>query len=150
MKVALTLGVLVTLTSLAQAQERPVPDINKSPWSGTTGERSDGLSGTSTTTIKREIGDGLSVGGQMKTPYQDPALAAAVPPSDLCWRRSSRNAVAGINPATMLHRSYAASARGSRAGHLVLHFLQSRPHRDVVCPLLRGRISVRSRMKSSS
>ncbi len=82
MKAFLSLGILVALGCLAQAQDRPVPDLNKSPWSGTTTERSDGLSGSSTTTIKREIGDGLSVGGQMKTPYQDPALGGSGPPAN--------------------------------------------------------------------
>jgi hypothetical protein len=82
MKVALSLGILAALGCLAQAQEKPAPDLNKSPWSGTTTERSDGLSGTSTTTIKREIGDGLSVGGQMKAPYQDPALGGSGPPAN--------------------------------------------------------------------
>jgi hypothetical protein len=82
MKVTLSLGFLAVLGALAQAQEKPVPDLNKSPWSATTIERSDGLTGTSTTTIKREIGDGLSVGGQMKTPYQDPALGGSGPPAN--------------------------------------------------------------------
>ena len=82
MKVILSLGLLAALVSLAQAQEKSVPDLNKSPWSGTTSERSDGLSGTSTTTIKREIGDGFSVGGQMKAPYQDPALGGSGPPAN--------------------------------------------------------------------
>ncbi len=82
MKVILSLGILAVLGSLAQAQEKSVPDLNKSPWSGTTTERSDGLSGTSTTTIKRDIGDGLSVGGQMKTPYTDPALGGSGPPAN--------------------------------------------------------------------
>jgi hypothetical protein len=82
MKVILSLGFLAALGALAQAQERPVPDLNKSPWSATTTERGDGLSGTSTTTIKRDIGDGLSIGGQMKTPYQDPALGGSGPPAN--------------------------------------------------------------------
>jgi hypothetical protein len=82
MKVIVSLGILAALGSLAQAQERPVPELNKSPWSATTTERSDGLSGSSTTTIKREIGDGLSVGGQMKAPYQEPALGGSGPPAN--------------------------------------------------------------------
>ena len=82
MKVFLSLGIVAALGALAQAQERPAPDLNKSPWSGTTTERSDGLSGTSTTTIKRDIGDGLSVGGQMKTPYTEPALGGSGPPAN--------------------------------------------------------------------
>ena len=82
MKVIISLAILAAFASLAQAQERPVPDINKSPWSATTKERSDGLSGTSTTTIKRDIGDGLSVGGQIKTPYTEPALGGSGPPAN--------------------------------------------------------------------
>ncbi len=82
MKAILSLGFLAALGSLAQAQDKAVPDSNKSPWSGTTTERSDGLSGTSTTTIKRDVGDGLSVGGQIKTPYTEPALGGAGPPAN--------------------------------------------------------------------
>jgi hypothetical protein len=82
MKVMISLGIVAALGALAQAQDKPVPDINKSPWSATTTERSDGLSGTSTTTIKRDIGDGLSIGGQMKTPYTDPALGGSGPPAN--------------------------------------------------------------------
>ena len=82
MKVFLSLGIVAALGALAQAQERPAPDLNKSPWSGTTTERSDGLSGTSTTTIKRDIGDGLAIGGQMKTPYTEPALGGSGPPAN--------------------------------------------------------------------
>ena len=82
MKLILSLGIFAALGSFAQAQEKPVPDINKSPWSATTNERSDGLTGTSTTTIKRELGDGLSVGGQMRTPYTDPALGGSGPPAN--------------------------------------------------------------------
>jgi hypothetical protein len=82
MKAILSLGIVAALGALAQAQERPVPDLNKSPWSATTTERSDGLSGSSTTTIKREIGDGLSVGGQTKTPYTEPALGGSGPPAN--------------------------------------------------------------------
>ena len=95
MKVILSLGILATLVSLAQAQEKPVPDLNKSPWSATTSERSDGLSGSSTTTIKREIGDGLSVGGQMKTPYQDPALGGSGPPANPVDSARSGNVILG-------------------------------------------------------
>ena len=82
MKAILSLGMVVALGAFAQAQERPASDLNKSPWSATTTERSDGLSGTSTTTIKREIGDGLSVGGQMRTPYTEPALGGSGPPAN--------------------------------------------------------------------
>jgi hypothetical protein len=95
MKVILSLGILAALGCLAQAQEKPVPDLNKTPWSATTTERSDGLSGTSTTTIKREIGDGLSVGGQMKTPYQDPALGGSGPPANPVDSARSGNIILG-------------------------------------------------------
>lgn len=85
MKVILSLSFLAALGALAQAQaqeKKPVPDLNKSPWSATTDQRSDGISGTSTTTIKRDIGDGLSIGGQMKTPYTEPALGGSGPPAN--------------------------------------------------------------------
>ena len=93
MKAMLPLCVLLALTTFAQAQdkpaqekpiqEKPVPDLNKSPWSVDSNTKSDGLRGTSTTTIKREIGEGLSVGGQMKTPYQEPVVGGQGPPSPL-------------------------------------------------------------------
>ena len=95
MKIIPSLGILVALVALAQAQEKPVPDLNKSPWSATTTERSDGLSGTSTTTIKREIGDGLSVGGQMKTPYTEPALGGSGPPANPVDGARSGNTILG-------------------------------------------------------
>jgi hypothetical protein len=102
MKTLLPLCVLLALTTFAQAQDRPaqdkpiqkpveekpVPDLNKSPWSVDTRTESDGLRGTSTTTIKRDIGDGLSIGGQMKRPYQEPALGGQGPPGPLDGARS--------------------------------------------------------------
>lgn len=82
MKAILTLCIAAALTTFAHAQDKPGLDINKSPWSGSTTDRNDGLSGSSTTTIRRDIGDGLSIGGQVKTPYQDPALGGSGPPAN--------------------------------------------------------------------
>lgn len=95
MKVMISLGIVAALGSLAQAQDKPAPDINKSPWSATTTQRSDGLSGTSTTTIKRDIGDGLSIGGQMKTPYTEPALGGGGPPANPVDGARSGNTILG-------------------------------------------------------
>ncbi len=58
-------------------------------------ERSDGLSGTSTTTIKRDVGDGLSVGGQIKTPYQEPAIGGSGPPANPVDGARSGNVILG-------------------------------------------------------
>jgi hypothetical protein len=96
MKAMLPLCVLLALTTLAHAQDRPppdkpvqkrieekpVPDLNKSPWSVDTTTSSDGLRGNSTTTIKRDLGDGLSIGGQMKTPYQEPVVGGRGAPDN--------------------------------------------------------------------
>ncbi len=151
MKVILSLGILATLGSFAQAQERPVPDLNKSPWSATTNERSDGLSGTSTTTIKRDIGDGFSVGGQMKTPYRtrrsaaaarrpirSTARAAATPSSARCWRRS----FSGV-----LLRRLCASQR-LRALGLALSAIAAAQRSLLFFAAVRS--GVKSRMKNSS
>jgi hypothetical protein len=95
MKIALPLCLLVALMAIAQAQQaqqaqqpqqKPVPDLNQSPWSGMTIDRYDGLTGDSTTIIKRDMGGGWSVGGQMTTPYQDPKIGgtgAPPPPPQL-------------------------------------------------------------------
>jgi hypothetical protein len=106
MKTVLPLCVLFALTGLAQAQERPplqdkpavpaqkkveekpVPDINKSPWSVDSRTESDGMRGTSTTTLKRDIGDGLSIGGQMQRQYQEPSVGGKGPPGPLDAGRS--------------------------------------------------------------
>jgi hypothetical protein len=95
MKVILSLGIVAALGAFAQAQERPASDLKKSPWSATTTERSDGLSGTSTTTIKRDVGDGLSVGGQIKTPYQEPAIGGSGPPANPVEGARSGNVILG-------------------------------------------------------
>ena len=88
MKVVLPVVVLLALMTVAQAQQpqqkpeqKPVPDLNASPWSGMSINRFDGLTGDSTTIIKRDMGSGWSIGGQMTTPYQDPKIGGTgVPP----------------------------------------------------------------------
>jgi hypothetical protein len=85
MKPILSLALLIALTALALAQEsqqKPVPDLNKSPWSGSATTKSDGLTGGSTTILKREIGEGWAVGGQMTAPYQDPKIGGSGPPGN--------------------------------------------------------------------
>ena len=92
MKTMFALCVLLALTTLAQAQDRPaqtkpveekpVPDLNKNPWSVDTSTSSDGLRGNSTTTLKRDIGDGLSIGGQIKRPYQEPVVGGQGAPGN--------------------------------------------------------------------
>ena len=92
MKAMLPLCVVLALTTFAQrrasprkrsrVQEKHVPDLNKSPWSVDSSTKSDGA-GTPRTTIKREIGDGLSIGGQMKPPYQEPVVGGQGPPGPL-------------------------------------------------------------------
>jgi len=60
---------------------KPAPDLNQSPWSGMSINRFDGLTGDSTTIIKRDMGGGWAIGGQMTAPYQDPRIGGTgVPP----------------------------------------------------------------------
>jgi hypothetical protein len=87
MKAVLSLAVLAALTTLAQAQDtrqdaKPEPKgiETKSPWSVTTTDRSDGYFGSQSTTIKRDIGDGWSLGGKLTTPYEDPAIGGSGAP----------------------------------------------------------------------
>jgi len=84
MKIALPLCLLAALTVSARAEDKPVkpaPDLDKSPWSGMSINRYDGLTGDSTTVIKRDMGGGWSLGGQVTTPYQDPKIGGTgVPP----------------------------------------------------------------------
>jgi hypothetical protein len=88
MKATLSACLLLALAVAAHAQDsqdnlgKPVPDINKSPWSGGSITKNDGPTGTSTTTLKRDVGEGWAVGGQMTTPYKDPALGGSGPPSN--------------------------------------------------------------------
>ena len=94
MKAVASLYLLLALAASAQAQQpqpkpdqkpapdaKPVPDLNHSPWSGMSINRYDGLTGDSTTIIKRDMGGGWAVGGQVTTPYQDPKIGGAGAPA---------------------------------------------------------------------
>ena len=87
MKIILPLCFLAAFTVAAQAQEsqdkrgQPAPDLNKSPWSGMSVNRYDGLTGESNTIIKRDMGGGWAVGGQLTTPYQDPKIGGTGQPA---------------------------------------------------------------------
>jgi hypothetical protein len=95
MKTVLSLVLLAALTTLAQAQANPLDKAEskaetkapekkgteiKSPWSVDTADKTDGYFGSSSTTIKRDIGDGWAVGGKMTTPYQDQRIGGSGTP----------------------------------------------------------------------
>src|SRR4051812_38789809 len=92
MKAMRSLYMLLALATPAQAQDvpvqtkpvekAPVPNLNKSQWQVDTGKTTDGLHGSSTTTIKRHIAPGLWLGGQMKSPYREPAAGGQGPPGN--------------------------------------------------------------------
>ena len=88
MKTPLALAaLLVALAAVAHAQDgnttkpqkKPVPDLNKSPWSATITNQFDGYTGDQRTVIKRDIGDGWAIGGQMVAPYEDPKIGGSAP-----------------------------------------------------------------------
>jgi hypothetical protein len=87
MKFILPFCLIAALAVAAQAQEsqdkrgQPAPDLNKSPWSGASINHFDGLTGDSTTIIKRDMGGGWAIGGQMTTPYQDPKIGGTGVPA---------------------------------------------------------------------
>jgi hypothetical protein len=91
MKKLLTVGLVIVFAAhaaaaLAQAdtgkkpEKKPVPDIDKSPWSATITNHDNGFTGTSKMTIKRDMGQGWSVGGQMVTPYEDQRIGGSGAP----------------------------------------------------------------------
>jgi hypothetical protein len=85
MRLALSFLVLAALTTGAVAEDAKgskAPKEPKSPWSGSITDQNAGGIGTRTSTLKREVGDGWSVGGQMTTTYQDPALGGSGPPRE--------------------------------------------------------------------
>jgi hypothetical protein len=92
-KITFPLCLLLALTGLAGAQNNnqdnnqgnqgkldKKDDAPKSPWSVTTVNRDYGNTGTSTTVIKKDVGDGWSVGGQMSTPYADRTIGGSGAP----------------------------------------------------------------------
>jgi hypothetical protein len=92
MRKRLTVGFVVAFAivhsaaALAQAgpgqkpDKKPMPDIDKSPWSATLTNQDNGFTGTSKVIIKRDIGQGWSVGGQMITPYADQRIGGSGAP----------------------------------------------------------------------
>ena len=66
-------------TNTHKPEKKPVPDINKSPWSATFSNQFDGYTGDRRAIIKRDMGDGWAVGGQMVTPYEDPKIGGTAP-----------------------------------------------------------------------
>jgi hypothetical protein len=103
-KTVLSLALLVTLTTLAQAQgddagrkpvESKTPDLNASPWSVDSVTKSDGYFGSSSTTVTRDIGDGWSLGGKMTTPYQDRKIGGSGAPGLEQYRNPGNTTVFG-------------------------------------------------------
>jgi hypothetical protein len=93
MKTVWSLVLLAALAVSAQAQdtkqdtktdkkpvEKPAPNLNGSPWSVDTVTKSDGYFGSSSTTIKRDMGEGWSLGGKMTTPYEDQKIGGSGAP----------------------------------------------------------------------
>lgn len=100
MKMALPFVLLAALAGPADAAEKKAadskgPDLNASPWSVDTVTKSDGYFGSSSTTVKRDMGDGWSLGGQMTTPYQDPKIGGSGPPSLKQYENPSNTTVFG-------------------------------------------------------
>jgi hypothetical protein len=106
MKAILPLCLLLAFTGLAHAQsqvqdkppapeKKPVPNLNKSPWSVDTNVTDEGLTGTSNTVIKRDMGDGWSIGGQMSTPYADQKIGGSGAPGLERYQSPSSNTLFG-------------------------------------------------------
>jgi hypothetical protein len=85
MKLIVSLSVMLALTAAAAAQDaQHTKDAKgiKSPWSGSVTDQNIGGVGARTSTLKRDVGDGWSIGGQVTTKYQDPALGGNGPPRE--------------------------------------------------------------------
>ena len=85
MRIALAVCLAVAFAATAYAddkkpQKKPAPDLNTSPWSATVTDKNYGLTGTSRTVVKRDMGSGWSVGGQMTVPYQDQRIGGSGAP----------------------------------------------------------------------
>jgi hypothetical protein len=87
MKAVLSLVLLAALTTFAQAQDNKNDSTNdkkpaepSSPWSVKTLDKNDGLFGSSSTTVTRDVGDGWSLGGKMTNPYQDSKIGGSGAP----------------------------------------------------------------------
>lgn len=88
---SLSLGLFVALASAAHAQDKqdnktgnkpaePKGIEANSPWSVDNVTKSDGYFGSSSTTLKRDMGEGWSVGGKMTTPYEDEKIGGSGAP----------------------------------------------------------------------
>jgi hypothetical protein len=107
MKTVLSLAMLVALTAFAQAQDAKSNDKSdkkpaqskgietKSPWSVETIDKSDGYFGSSSTTIKRDMGDGWSLGGKMTAPYEDERLGGSGSPGLKQYESPGRGTTVG-------------------------------------------------------
>lgn len=95
--------VLLAAASAAQAQDsnagrQPAAPKNLdagSPWSIDSVTRSDGYFGSSSTTIKRDMGEGWSLGGQMTTPYEDQKIGGGGAPGLKQYKSPGSNTMFG-------------------------------------------------------
>lgn len=78
--VAQTAVALAQVDSGKKPEKKAVPNIDNSPWSATITNHDDGFTGTSKMIIKRDMGQGWSVGGQMLTPYADQRIGGSGAP----------------------------------------------------------------------
>ena len=100
MKTVWSLVLLAALSVAAQADdkkpvEKPAPNLNSSPWSVDTVTKSDGYFGSSSTTIKRDMGEGWSLGGKMTTPYEDQKIGGSGAPGLKQYESPSRGTTFG-------------------------------------------------------
>jgi hypothetical protein len=95
--IAAAAAALLALSSLAFAQNdkagKEDESATRSPWSGQTIDRNTGGVGSRTSIIKKDIGDGWSVGGQLTTKYEDPVIGGtgAPPPQPFGSRDTGRS-----------------------------------------------------------
>jgi hypothetical protein len=102
MKAIFPLVVLAALVAGAQAQTaqqdkttEPKGIDAKSPWSVKSFDQNDGLLGSSSTTVTRDLGDGWSVGGKMTTPYQDERIGGSGAPGLKQYEKPGANTTFG-------------------------------------------------------
>ena len=79
----LSLGLLAAFAAVARAEDQKPAEPKgaeiKSPWSVDSVTKSDGYFGSSSTTLKRDMGEGWSLGGKMTTPYEDQRIGGRPP-----------------------------------------------------------------------
>lgn len=80
----LSLGLLAAFAAVARAEDQKPAEPKgaeiRSPWSVDSVTKSDGYFGSSSTTLKRDMGEGWSVGGKMTTPYEDQRIGGSGSP----------------------------------------------------------------------